>query len=71
MERGDSGWPNGGATRGALTRFYKAAGHLFDAEEVRGSNPLAPTRKGPGHGAFSLERLAGSEAQTAQKLTKS
>jgi hypothetical protein len=59
------------APRVAVTRRFELADPLFDAEEVRGSNPLAPTRKGPGDRAFSLERPAGSEAQTAQKLTKS
>jgi hypothetical protein len=54
-----------------LVRCFEPSGYLLDAEEVRGSNPLAPIRRGPGHRAFLLERLAGSEAQTAQKLTKS
>ncbi len=44
---------------------------MLDAEEVRGSNPLAPTSKGPGHGAFSLERAERIELSEAQKLTKS
>jgi hypothetical protein len=29
------------------------ASRFLDAEEARGSNPLAPTSKGPGHRPFS------------------
>ena len=39
-------------------RALSSGGERFlDAEEVRGSNPLAPTTKGPGHQAFSAIRV--------------
>ena len=37
-----------------LTSGFGRHSSILDAEEVRGSNPLAPTGKGPGHGASSL-----------------
>ena len=47
---------------------------MLDAEEVRDSNPLAPTSKGPGHRAFSLERApARSDVRSPEvdeKLTR-
>jgi hypothetical protein len=61
-----------------LTRCYKRAVHLFDAEEVRGSNPLAPTIKGPGHKAWSqglflwgADRIEGlGRREVDEKLTR-
>jgi len=44
---------------------------MLDAEEVRGSNPLAPTSKGPGHGPFLLNGSRSNQWLGAQKLTKS
>ncbi len=44
---------------------------FLDAEEVRGSNPLAPTSKGPGHRPFSFEPAEPIDGLEAKKLTKS
>ena len=44
---------------------------FLDAEEVRGSNPLAPTSKDPGHKAFSFRRSRQDRRLRAEKLTKS
>jgi len=44
------------AGREALTRCFELSSYVFDAEEVRGSNPPAPTIKGPGQRAFSFRR---------------
>ena len=44
---------------------------FLDTEEVRGSNPLAPTTKGPGHRAFSVARSRPDRGFGAEKLTKS
>jgi hypothetical protein len=42
-----------------LTWCDNPAVHLLDAGEVRGSNPLAPPTKVPGHRAFSHWRADG------------
>jgi hypothetical protein len=44
------------AGREGLTRCFEPSSYLLDAEEVRGSNLLAPTTKGPGQRAFSFQR---------------
>jgi hypothetical protein len=59
------------AGREALTRCFEPSGYLLDAEEVRGSNPLAPTSKGPSQRAFLFERSRRHWRLRAKKLTKS
>jgi hypothetical protein len=59
------------AGREVLTRCFEPSGYLLDAEEVRGSNPLAPTIKGPGHRAFFVWRSPRDCSSEAKKLTKS
>jgi hypothetical protein len=54
-----------------VTSGFGRGSALLDAEEVRGSNPLAPNSKGPGHSAFFLSRPIALRAQVAQRLTKS
>jgi len=44
---------------------------MLDAEEVRGSNPLAPTDKDPGHRAFSFRRTRQDPGRKVdEKLTR-
>jgi hypothetical protein len=54
-----------------VTRDFARRSSMLDAEEARGSNPLAPTSKGPSHRAFSFERIRRDWRLRAQKLTKS
>ena len=62
------------AGREALTRCFELSVYLLDAEEVRHSNPLAPTAKGPDHSTFSFSAgfaesgLRGPEVD--EKLTR-
>ena len=56
-----------------VTRDFRRRADMLDAEEVRGSNPLAPTSKGPGHGPFLFERAEGIEVgrpEVDEKLTR-
>jgi hypothetical protein len=46
-----------------LTSFFGRSSSMLDAEEARGSNPLAPTSKGPGYRAFSLDQSRRSAAK--------
>ncbi len=70
----------GGQRKGADQQFSGfetvtsgSRGHpvILDAEEVRGSIPLAPTTESPGHGPFSLLWRCPISCSLCGKLTES